>query len=72
MQFCYDDGMIFLSWLIGEVVDNVIWILVFLVLVVIVNFFLVKVFGEFEYVFGSIKFIFIVMFIVLMFILDNM
>ena len=41
-------------------------------LVVIVNLFPVKVFGELEYVFGSIKLTFIVMLIVLMLILDNM
>lgn len=56
----------------GLEVDHAVWISVFLILVVIVNLFPVKVFAELEYVFGSLKMAFIVMLIMMMMILDTM
>ncbi|KAM7191108.1 hypothetical protein V8F20_009426 [Naviculisporaceae sp. PSN 640] len=70
IKFRYDDGRTLLNWEVGESVDNAVWICVFLALVIIVNLFPVKVFGELEYVFGCFKLMFIVMLIVLMFMLS--
>jgi amino acid transporter len=72
VKFHYDDGTSSLNWHTGENVDQAVWFLVFLVTVVAVNMFPVRVFGELEYVFGSIKMAFISMLIVLMLILDTM
>ncbi|KAH8169398.1 amino acid permease domain-containing protein [Sarocladium implicatum] len=72
LKFRYDDSRTFLSWPTGEAVDTAIWVSVFLILVIIVNLFPVRFFGELEYVFGSIKLAFICLLIVLMLILDNM
>lgn len=72
VKFQYDDGISYLSWPVGLEVDHAVWISVFLVLVVIINLFPVKVYAELEYIFGSIKMAFIVMLIVLMLILDTM
>jgi hypothetical protein len=43
VQFRYDDGKTFLSWVVGESVHPAVWISVFLVLVIIINMFPVKV-----------------------------
>ncbi|KAK3319967.1 putative amino acid transporter, partial [Cercophora scortea] len=72
VKFRYDDGTTFLNWKIGENVDNAVWITVFLALVIIINMFPVRVFGELEYVFGCFKLIFICMLIVLMLVLSTM
>jgi yeast amino acid transporter len=94
VKFRYDDGTTFLNWVVGESVDNAVWISLFLVLTISINMFPVKVcipaclnddnssisreltnlqvFGELEYVFGSIKLMFITMIIVMMLILDVM
>ncbi|KAH8591067.1 proline-specific permease [Bisporella sp. PMI_857] len=72
VRFHYDDGKTFLQWTVGQDVDPVVWISLFLVLVVVINMFPVKYFGEFEYIFGCIKITFIVMLIVLMLILATM
>ncbi|KAH8673457.1 proline-specific permease [Xylariales sp. PMI_506] len=72
IQFRYDDGRTSLGWTVGESVDNAVWISAFLVLVVIINLFPVRFYGQLEYVFGTFKLIFIVMLIVLMLILNTM
>lgn len=43
IKFRYDDGTTFLSWEVGERVDNAVWISVFLVLVITFNMFPVRV-----------------------------
>jgi hypothetical protein len=43
IQFKYDDGKTLLEWPVGESVDNAVWITVFLVVVVIINLFPVRV-----------------------------
>jgi len=43
VRFHYDDGKTFLQWTVGQDVDPVVWISLFLVLVIIVNMFPVKV-----------------------------
>jgi amino acid transporter len=43
VQFRYDDGKTFLTWVVGENVNPAVWISVFLVLVIIINMFPVKV-----------------------------
>jgi amino acid transporter len=70
IKFRYDDDKTFLNWETGERVDNAVWISVFLVLVVAFNMLPVRVFGELEYIFGSLKLIFITMLIVMMFFLS--
>ncbi|RDW92329.1 proline-specific permease [Coleophoma crateriformis] len=72
VKFRYDDGTTFLSWKVGENVDPAVWMSLFLVIVVCVNMFPVKYFGELEYIFGCIKLTFITMLIVMMLILDIM
>lgn len=42
VKFRYDDGRTALSWVVGDEVDNAVWITVFLILVIIVNLFPVK------------------------------
>ncbi|KAK2759769.1 hypothetical protein FQN54_002503 [Arachnomyces sp. PD_36] len=51
-------------------VPTVVWITIFFLLMVIVNCFPVKIYGETEFVFGAIKLTTIVMLILLMFIID--
>ncbi|KXX74668.1 Arginine permease [Madurella mycetomatis] len=70
IKFRYDDGTTFLSWEVGERVDNAVWITVFLVVVVLLNMLPVRVFGELEYIFGCFKLMFITMLIMLMFFLS--
>ncbi|KAK0105446.1 hypothetical protein ONS96_004833 [Cadophora gregata f. sp. sojae] len=72
IKFRYDDGRTFLNWSTGNNVDNAVWISLFLVIVIVINMFPVRVFGELEYVFGCIKITFIVMLITLMLILGIM
>ncbi|KAH8586175.1 proline-specific permease [Bisporella sp. PMI_857] len=72
IKFSYDDGATSLKWAFGESVDPAVWMSLFLVLVIIINMFPVKYFGELEYIFGCIKITFIVMLIIMMFILDTM
>jgi len=72
VRFQYDDGQTSLIWTTGEDVNPAVWISVFLVVVIIINLFPVKYFGESEYVFGSIKIIFITLLIVMMIILETM
>ncbi|KAK3384730.1 amino acid transporter [Podospora didyma] len=72
VKFRYDDGTTFLNWEVGEKVDNAVWITVFLILVILINMFPVRVFGELEYVFGCFKIIFIIMLIVLMLVISTM
>ena len=43
VKFRYDDGTTFLNWEVGEKVDNAVWITVFLVLVILINMFPVRV-----------------------------
>lgn len=43
VKFRYDDGTTFLSWKVGEEVDPAVWLSLFLVIVVCVNMFPVKV-----------------------------
>ena len=43
IKFHYDDGRTLLRWEVGESVDNAVWIIVFLALVLIINLFPVKV-----------------------------
>jgi amino acid permease len=43
IKFHYDDGTTALSWPVGESVDNAVWISVFLILVIIINLFPVRV-----------------------------
>ncbi|KAL2760300.1 hypothetical protein ACRALDRAFT_1067117 [Sodiomyces alcalophilus JCM 7366] len=69
IRFCYDDGRTFLNWETGQNVDNAVWITAFLVIVIIVNLFPAKYFGELEYIFGSLKLAFIVVLILGMFVL---
>ncbi|KAI9896802.1 hypothetical protein N3K66_007824 [Trichothecium roseum] len=72
IKFRYDDGTTFLHWQTGEDVDHAIWFIVFLVVVTLVNMLPVKAFAELEYVFGSIKMIFIITLILMMVIVDTM
>jgi len=46
VKFSYDDGRTSLAWKVGQNVDPVVWISLFLVLVVIINMFPVKVCGS--------------------------
>ncbi|EHL01625.1 putative Lysine-specific permease [Glarea lozoyensis 74030] len=66
VAFKYDDGRTYINWVVGGEVDAAVWIALFLVIVVAINMLPVKYFGEFEYVFGCFKLMFIVMLIVLM------
>ncbi len=43
VKFRYDDGTTYLNWRVGEDVDPAVWISLFLVLVIIINMFPVKV-----------------------------
>lgn len=43
VKFHYDDGHTFLNWKTGENVDNAVWISLFLVIVITINMFPVKV-----------------------------
>jgi amino acid permease len=43
IKFRYDDGKTFLHWAVGENVDNAVWISLFLVIVITINLFPVKV-----------------------------
>ncbi|EPE34140.1 proline-specific permease [Glarea lozoyensis ATCC 20868] len=72
VAFKYDDGRTYINWVVGGEVDAAVWIALFLVIVVAINMLPVKYFGEFEYVFGCFKLMFIVMLIVLMVCLDTM
>ncbi|KAF4636463.1 hypothetical protein G7Y89_g1615 [Cudoniella acicularis] len=72
VAFKYDDGRTYLNWVVGSNTDAAVWIALFLVIVVSINMLPVKYFGEFEYIFGSIKLTFITMLIVLMVVLDTM
>ncbi|KUJ09209.1 proline-specific permease [Mollisia scopiformis] len=80
VKFRYDDrnipgipnGKTYLNWEVGNNVDNAVWISLFLVIVVTINMLPVKVFGQLEYIFGTIKLTFISMLIVMMLILDAM
>ncbi|KAI9046855.1 hypothetical protein LZ554_008934 [Drepanopeziza brunnea f. sp. 'monogermtubi'] len=72
IRFRYDDHKTFLHWSTGENVDNAVWISLFLVIVICINMFPVKVFGELEYIFGCFKIIFIVMLIMMMLVLGIM
>ncbi|KAL5324908.1 hypothetical protein ACEPPN_006027 [Leptodophora sp. 'Broadleaf-Isolate-01'] len=72
IKFRYDDGRTYLNWSTGNNVDNAVWISLFLVIVIVINMFPVRVFGELEYIFGCIKITFIVMLIMLMLILGIM
>ncbi|KAK0610419.1 amino acid transporter [Bombardia bombarda] len=72
VKFRYDDGTTFLNWAATENVDNAVWIIVFLIVVILINMCPVRVFGELEYVFGCFKLIFITMLIVMMLILSTM
>jgi amino acid transporter len=76
IKFQYNDlkygGDTSLIWTTGEDVDSAVWITVFLIIVVLVNLFPVRYFGELQYVFGSIKIIFITLLIVMMIILETM
>ncbi|KAJ4291493.1 hypothetical protein N0V88_006090 [Collariella sp. IMI 366227] len=64
IKFRYDDGKTFINWEVGEIVDNAVWITVFLVLVVSFNMFPVRIFGELETTFTSVLFSYIGMDIV--------
>ncbi|KAK2748080.1 hypothetical protein FQN55_004631 [Onygenales sp. PD_40] len=72
ISFEYNDGKTFLKWVVGGNVHPAVWVSVALVAVTVINMFPVKYFGELEYVFGSIKIIFITLIIVMMVILDVM
>ncbi|KAK2747294.1 hypothetical protein FQN57_002192 [Myotisia sp. PD_48] len=72
VKFHYNDNTTYLSWKVGESVHAAVWITLFLILVTIVNALPVKYYGELEYIFGSIKLIFIVLLIVMMVVLDTM
>lgn len=43
VKFRYDDGRTFLNWTVGENVDPAVWMTLFLVLVICINMFPVKV-----------------------------
>ncbi|OOQ84427.1 proline-specific permease [Penicillium brasilianum] len=72
IRFQYGDDHTFISWETGMHTNPAIWISVFLVAVVILNMIPVKYFGEFEYLVGCIKIVFITMLILTMFILNVM
>ncbi|KAL1953034.1 hypothetical protein VTO42DRAFT_3743 [Malbranchea cinnamomea] len=72
VRFLYDDGETHLSWVVGRNVNPAVWVTLFLVLVTIVNMLPVIIFGELEYVFGSLKLTFITLLIVMMLILSTM
>jgi yeast amino acid transporter len=72
IKFSYVDGRTSLNWALGQTVDNAVWITVFLVVIVMLNLLPVRIYGELEYIFGSLKLTFIVVLIVMMLILDLM
>jgi len=43
LNFQYNDGTTYLNWAIGQKIDNAVWIAIFLILVVTINMFPVKV-----------------------------
>lgn len=54
VKFQYNDGTTYLNWAIGENVDNAVWISLFLIMVISINMFPVKVSPkEFEQAFSS-------------------
>ncbi|KAI1936363.1 hypothetical protein LOZ66_004823 [Ophidiomyces ophidiicola] len=69
--FQYDDGKTFLAWRAGENIDAHIWFAIFLLIVVIINFFPVKYFGMLGYLMGTTKIIFIILLILLSVVLDT-
>lgn len=72
VAFKYDDGRTFMDWKVGGSVDPAVWIALFLVIVTALNMLPVRYFGEFEYVFGTFKMVFIIFLIVLMVVFDTM
>ncbi|KAH8812741.1 proline-specific permease [Xylogone sp. PMI_703] len=72
IKFRYDDGTTYLNWKVGENTDSAVWIALFLIIVITINMFPVKFFGELEYIFGCFKLIFIIMVIMMMLIIDVM
>ncbi|KAG9233712.1 proline-specific permease [Amylocarpus encephaloides] len=72
IAFKYDDGRTYINWVVGGEVDAAVWIALFLVIVICINMLPVRYFGEFEYIFGCFKLMFIVMLIVLMISIDTM
>ncbi|EEP82095.1 conserved hypothetical protein [Uncinocarpus reesii 1704] len=72
VKFHYEDEHTLLSWKVGENVHAAVWITLVLVVVTIVNMFPVKVFGQLEYIFGSIKLAFISFLILMSVLIDTM
>ncbi|KFH44645.1 Proline-specific permease-like protein [Hapsidospora chrysogenum ATCC 11550] len=72
IRFRYDDGTTFLNWPTGENVDHAVWFGMVLVAVTMFNMLPVRIYGELEYVFGSIKMLILVMTIFLLLVIDTM
>ncbi|KAI1913774.1 hypothetical protein LOZ53_002226 [Ophidiomyces ophidiicola] len=72
VKFHFDDGRTHLSWVVGENVHAAVWITLVLVVVSVINMFPVKVFGQLEYIFGSLKLTFISFLIVMSVMIDTM
>ncbi|EGX93560.1 proline-specific permease [Cordyceps militaris CM01] len=76
VKFSYDDtpfgGKTIIRWNIGENVDSAVWISICLVVIVVINFFPVIIYGELEYIFGCIKLSLIVLLIMTMLVFDVM
>ncbi|XWW92698.1 hypothetical protein V2A60_000623 [Cordyceps javanica] len=76
VRFSYDDtafgGKTNIRWSIGENIDSAVWISICLVVIVIINFFPVIIYGELEYIFGCIKMALLVLLIVTMLVFDVM
>ncbi|KMU88261.1 lysine transporter [Coccidioides immitis H538.4] len=72
IKFHYEDKRTYISWVVGENVHSAVWITLVLVIVTMVNMFPVKVFGQLEYIFGSIKLTFITFLILMSVVIDTM
>ncbi|WEW60397.1 hypothetical protein PRK78_005882 [Emydomyces testavorans] len=72
VKFHFDDGRTYISWVVGENVHAAVWITLVLVVVTIINMFPVKVFGQLEYIFGSVKLTFISLLILMSVLIDTM
>ncbi|OAA66292.1 proline-specific permease [Cordyceps fumosorosea ARSEF 2679] len=76
LRFSYDDtdigGKTNIQWSIGENVDSAVWISICLVVIVVINFLPVIIYGELEYIFGCIKMTLLVILIMTMLVFDVM